>query len=138
MVPAAGPSSRWVRASSSAWSGWPARKAVRAAVASTSACPSRSPAATYLASIASSSAAGTGRPAWASSQVRASCNWLAAGPGRPGMAAVLPITSSAAATSARLASERIRVTCISPATPGSVTVPIRSRIRVSADRPRPR
>ncbi len=57
--------------------------------------------------------------------------------GSPGMAAVRSVTASVAVVSARFSNERIRMTCSCAATAGSVTVPMRSRIKVSADSPRP-
>ena len=53
------------------------------------------------------------------------------------MAAVDSITVSAALTSARFISERIRTSCSLAATDGSATDWMRSRTRISAASPRP-
>ena len=91
-----------------------------------------SPAAVNRAIIASSSAAGSPCPARISSQARLPSSWRTVAAGSPAMAAVRPITSRAAATSARFIREWIRISCSRAATAGSVTAAIRPRISVSA------
>ena len=82
---------------------------MKATADSTLAWASWSPAAAYLALIASSSAAGRLCPARASSHARVASSWRTAAAGSPAMPAVRSITARAAAVSARLIRERIKI-----------------------------